>query len=657
MLMKTLPLQTLILLLLGLSGTAHAGGPDLPRPWLPITPQDLALKEIPDATGAEAVQMYYADEIDDVEHDEFFYSRVKVLNEAGKQRANVEIAVFPGTSIHDLEARTIHPGGSIVPFSESSFERTIIKGKGFSIRAKTFAFPEVTTGSIIEYKYRLHRDDKSYPDQTWIIQHDLYTLKEHFWFRYDGRGGRRVAWKTTPGFPGGPVEHSGILEMETENIPAFQKEELMPPEENYKLKVKFFYGGSEVSSASSYWYQYGGLLAQYFRYFIGDSKEVKKVTAEVIGNEKDPEQKLRKIYARVQDITNLSYERHKSGQEQKKEHLKKNASIEDVLKHGYGETGDITALFVGMAQTAGIDASVVLASSRTTKIFDKGVLSLNQLDSIIARVNLPGDTKYKYLDPGTRFCPYGTVRWPHTATTGMDMKRPGDLIQVPGFSYDTAITGRAGTFNLQPDGELKGTVILSFTGIEALEHRLATLETDEAGRNKDLEQELKDRLPKDSVVKLTDSQGWATATAPLSATFSVTIPAFASAAGTRLLLPAVLLDTGKKTRLQATTRKYPIYFNYAYAETDKLIITLPDGYSLENVPEAVEAKLPWAKYARAVKMNGKELVMERLLQFNGIMFDPATYPELKTFFNKINAGDESQSVLRQSPAEAQKSAN
>ena len=119
----------------------------------------------------------------------------------------------------------------------------------------------------------------------------------------------------------------------------------------------------------------------------------------------------------------------------------------------------------------------------------------------------------------------------------------------------------------------------------------------------------------------------------------------------------MLLDTGKKTRLQATTRKYPIYFNYAYAETDKLIITLPDGYSLENVPEAVEAKLPWAKYARAVKMNGKELVMERLLQFNGIMFDPATYPELKTFFNKINAGDESQSVLRQSPAEAQKSAN
>jgi len=147
MLMKTLPLQTLILLLLGLSGTAHAGGPDLPRPWLPITPQDLALKEIPDATGAEAVQMYYADEIDDVEHDEFFYSRVKVLNEAGKQRANVEIAVFPGTSIHDLEARTIHPGGSIVPFSESSFERTIIKVKASASGPRHLLFQKSQQGA------------------------------------------------------------------------------------------------------------------------------------------------------------------------------------------------------------------------------------------------------------------------------------------------------------------------------------------------------------------------------------------------------------------------------------------------------------------------------------------------------------------------------
>ena len=650
--MKTRLLQSFILLLLSASGTMYAGDHEMVRPWQPITQADLQLKEVPGVTGAEAVQMYYADEIDDVEHDEFFYSRIKVLSDAGMDRANVEIPIFPGTSIHDIEARTIHPDGGIVAFNESSFERTIVKGKGLTIRARTFAFPDVTSGSIIEYKYRLHRDDKSFPDQTWIIQHDLYTLKEHFWFRVDRRGGRGVAWIKTPGFPGTPVEHSGILEMETENVPAFEKEELMPPEENYKLKVQFFYGGSEVSSVSSYWYQYGSLLAQYFNQFIGDNKEVKKVTAEVVGNETDPEQKLIKLYARVQEITNLSYERHKSGQEQKKEHLKKNENIEDVLKHGYGDSGEIAALFAGMARIAGIDASVVLASGRTTKLFDKGVLSLNQLDSIIVRVNLSGNEKY--LDPGTRFCPYGIVRWPHTATTGMDMKRPGDLIQIPGFAYDTAITNRVGLFHLKPDGELNGTVTLSFTGIEALEHRLAALETDEAGRNKDLEQELKDRLPKDGVVQLTASQGWGMANGPLSATFSVTIPTFASAVGKRLLLPAVLLNTGNKTRLLATTRKYPIYINYAYAETDKLTITLPDGYSLENVPEAVEARLSFAKYSRAVNMNGKELVMERALQFNGIMFAPNRYPELRDFFTRINTGDESQSVLRLTVSDAQK---
>ena len=166
---------------LSLSGAALPSG--LSRTWLPVTPQDLK-QEVPGDKNAAAIQLYYADEIEDVDHDEYFYSRIKVLRESGKEHGNVEIPVLPGTSIHDLEARTIHSDGSIIPFSGNAFDTTLLRGKGIKIFAKTFAFPEVSVGSIVEYKYRLHRDDNSFPNQTWTVQHDLYTVKRTLLFSF-----------------------------------------------------------------------------------------------------------------------------------------------------------------------------------------------------------------------------------------------------------------------------------------------------------------------------------------------------------------------------------------------------------------------------------------------------------------------------------------
>ncbi len=634
---------------LSLAGSALPSG--LSRTWLPVTPQDLK-QEVPGDKTAAAIQLYYADEIEDVDHDEYFYERVKVLRESGKDHGNVEIPVLPGTSIHDLEARTIHPDGSIVAFSGNTYDTTVLRGKGIKIQAKTFAFPEVSVGSIVEYKYRLHRDDNSFPNQTWTVQHDLYTVKDHFFFRFDKRSGRAVSWVTTGGFSQDPQQRPGAFEMDAENVPAFEKEELMPPEDGYRFLVKFYYGGTEMVSASAYWWEYGSGIASYFKQFIGERKEIRQAAEQAIGNEPDPEAKLRKLYSRAQQIENLSFERHRTKQEQKKENLKKNENIEDVLHHGYGESGAITALFVGMARAAGFDASLVMVSSRSTRLFDDRIMSIGQLDSLIAVVWING--KRFYLDPGTRFCPFGTLRWMHTATYAMDLKHPGDLIQIAGDTFTAATTKRAAQFDLMPDGNLKGTVTLTFTGAEALEQRLAALETDEPGRNRDIENELKDRLPAESVVKFTESSGWSDSREPLTATFAVEIPGFASSVGKRLLLPTGIFDSTRRVRFTSPTRKYPIYFHYAYLESDKVTITVPDGFSVESVPEQEEVKLAYARYARRATVNGKTLSVERALLFNGVFVDTDRYSEFRDFFGKVNSGDQLQSVLRSTVSDAQK---
>jgi hypothetical protein len=122
--------------------------------WLEITAHDREVKEVPGDPGASAIQLYFADYHDDDSGTQFFYHRIKILNDAGRKYANVEIPIEPLYHFIDLKARTIHPDGSIVEFTGKPFEKTLVKTGDFKFIAETFAMPDVTVGSIIEYKYR-----------------------------------------------------------------------------------------------------------------------------------------------------------------------------------------------------------------------------------------------------------------------------------------------------------------------------------------------------------------------------------------------------------------------------------------------------------------------------------------------------------------------
>ena len=628
--------------------------------WQPITQHDLEIKQVPGNPGADAVQLYYADFINDQEQTEFFYVRIKVLNEKGKSHADVELIVPPEGSISGLKARTIQPDGRITEFTGKPFQKTVIKARGVKVLAKAFTMPEVNVGSIIEYKYKIE-----WPwiiiDNSWTIQHELYTVKESFRMKpYSGglegfESGYQVAALYSH-MPNNikPVQKSGGYELDVENMPAFESEGYMPPEEDLKPQMRFFYISTGSSTPDKFWQDAGRKWNDEAEHFIGNRKEISQAAAQAIGNETDPEQKLRKLYARAQQIRNLTYERERTEQEQKKEKLKLNQNAGDVLARGTGYRDDITRLFVALARSAGFDASIVRVSDRKNKFFDKGLLSKRQLDTEIAVVNLAG--KDIYLDPGTKFCSYGYLRWIRTSTQGIKLdKKGGVFVTAPSAGYDKATTRRNAEMALDKGGNLTGTITVKFEGGEALEHRLDELDTDEAGKKKDLEDELQGWLPTGAIIKLTKSEGWETSDGPLTATFSVDMPGYASAAGKRFLVPAYLFQAKQMDAFKHVDRKYPVYFPYAFGEVDRVNIKLPDGYTLENTPQAQTARLGYAGYQNLAQFDGKQLVTQRILQVNGIFFKLAQYPEVKDFFGKVQAGDEQQAVLIGGSINAQKS--
>jgi len=633
--------------------------------WLPVTPQDWQIKDAPGNPGAAAIQLYYSYYKDD--NAKFFsvYRRIKILREpARRQYGDVQIEIEPENSLKQLAARTIHPDGSITEFTGKPFDKTIIKGLGIKYTAKTFTMPDVTVGSIVEYKYVIGMPYGWVKTiSSWEIQGELYTVKANFRFRpYQGVVEVPTEWSWTSNIRHSQVAYAylnqldarvpdrkkgNLVEFEAESIPAFHAEAYMPPEDDFKPTVLFYYGGHEIGSPERYWAEIGKESAAFTEKFIGSFREVRDLAEKVIGNETDPEKRLRKLYARAQQIRNISFERERTEEELKKEKLERTATVMEVLNRGYGTTYGINCLFAALARAAGFEANVLFVSDRRQRSFSKLVLSAEQIDSSAVMVKMNGQDLM--LAPGTKYAPFGLLQWTHSSVVALKCSKSGaDFVTTS--EPKNSSTRRTGRMSLTADGTLKGEITVEVNGEDALERRLSALKTDEAGRRKDFEDEVRAWLPDGATVKLKDSQGWDATEEPLIARFEVEAPNFASGAGKRLIASAFLFPTFKKDMFVHEGRVYPIVFPYPFVENDEVDIKLPEGYSLEAPPYRRKAGLAYAGYEISSELQDNRLITKRSLHIDGLTFPPEKYDELKNFFGVVQAGDGGQAVLK--PQEA-----
>ena len=130
--------------------------------WTVPTQEELTMTSQPEVPGAAAVYLFKEETTEDKLHMWSIYVRLKVLTDGGKEYANVELKQYSSTeyggfTVNDIEGRTIHPDGTIIPFTGKPFEKTIEKAQGFKAKEKVFTLPDVTVGSILEYRYKIGR--------------------------------------------------------------------------------------------------------------------------------------------------------------------------------------------------------------------------------------------------------------------------------------------------------------------------------------------------------------------------------------------------------------------------------------------------------------------------------------------------------------------
>jgi hypothetical protein len=652
--------------------------------FLAPTPEELSMTSLPGYPGVAAVVLFREEITEDDLHVVKHYDRIKILTDEGKQYANVELPFvttngdysdYGGNdkTLGEIEGRTIHSDGTVIPFTGKPYLKVIEKERGVRFQRMVFTLPDVEVGSIIEYRYATRISDHSYEAPDWYIQGPLYLKAAHYVWHPTGRElvdfkerpinsiswfpilpeGAKIVHTTLPQishFDGAPQ----IYELTIKDVPPTVKEEYMPPIASYSYRVLFNF--TAFRSSAEFWKDEGKEWSKGVDSFANPNSELKKETEEVIAGATSDEDKLKKIYATVMSLENTRFTREHERREDRAEGEGKVKSAADVLSHKRGTPTQLTELFIGMARAAGFKAYAMYVPDRSEELFTPLWLSLQQFDDVIAIVNVGG--KSVYLDPGWRYTPYGHLAWEHTFVRGMRQVDGGtDFAITDGDDYKANRTLREANLNMSEKGDVTGSIKLKFIGASGVGWRHTALAGDDESLRRALRTHLEEMIPKTLDVKVGEIENLTDYEQPLIVNYEVK-GTVGTPTGKRLVMPADIFVAGATATFPHEKRELAVYFHYSQTVQDAMRIQFAKGFEVEAVPDS--AKFSYSdEEAYMISMTKDDIsyTTRRNHIRNEVIVPVKDYDALRKYYGQFESKDQESVVLKVKPVESAAAGN
>ena len=614
--------------------------------WTQPTADELKMTSDPAAPDAAAE--YLNLDIRSARNSVTVYARIKILTERGKETySNVRMEYVVGDEgITSVEGRTIHPDGTIIPFTGKPYDREVTSFRSYTRMEKVFSLPDVQVGSILEYRYIVRYMYIASP--IWRVQRDIFVRRAEFHFEPNSDYEVQITQMLPPGVKVKGTAMSGY-DLEMENIAPLADEEDSPPMFALGYRVEFLY--SPFSSGAQFWKAWGKDWSGKVNEISSPSEKLKEAVGQLFAPGDTDEQKLEKIYAAIMKMENTSFTRLRTREEEKAERIK-TRTANDVWTAQHGDRYELPVLFVTMARAAKMKAYLMYVTDRSEDLFLKDIPNSDQLDDFIAVVEVNG--KEMYFDPGERYCEFGKLKWTHTWTGGVRQtdSSGAELATTPSPVYtDTDIERRA-DLQMDGDGQIHGTIRISMTGAEALRWRQEALRKDATETKQKFGEELESELPIGVHVKTNELGGLADYTQPLVAVLDVS-GTMGTQTGHRLFLPGTFFEASVKPTFSSTRRETPVYMQFPYTEQDQFKLKLPPNVTMESVPP--DTQLAFASNADFVskyRNAGGVYLYARRIRVANILYQTPDYPQLRDFFQKVSAQDQQPAVLNRGPAKA-----
>ena len=645
-LLSFLLVVTLVLSSIGWA-TVNAAGEE----WRPLDPEHLALKAAVVESNADAEAIFWDIRVDDGGQNDLVlshYVRIKIFTERGRDKhSKIDIPYISGVKIKDVAARTIKPDGSIVELlKDDIIEKTVVKVSGLKLRTKTFAFPGIEPGAIIEYRWKEVISNSSANNLRLQFQRDIPVQTITYHIKPAGKMtvDVRAFNMDEPKFD---KEKNGFQVTTVTNMPAFREEPLMPPEDNVRswAMVKYY---SILSLLLGYPMLASSVYSGFQPYMKVD-KEIKAKAAEITAGATTDDEKLEKIFEFVRTNIKNTQDENSGFTDDQIEKLKENKKPSDTLKRGVGPGIDINLLFAALANAAGLEARVALLPDRGQRLFDRNVHIPGALRP--SNIAVRSGTSWKFFDPGLPYITADMLRWQEEGVDALIADERPIWTRTPLSPPEKSKEKRTATLKLDENGTLEGDVTVEYTGHLAVERKRLNDEDSPTQREENLKEMVKNRLSSAELTNIVIENA-TDPVKPFVYKYHVRIPEYAQRTGKRLFFQPGYFNKGVEPMFSAGTRRYPIYFHYPWSEEDAITIELPKGYTLDNAdrPAPISAGISKHEVRIGVTNDQRTLHYNRTFFFGQrevLLFTVDKYEPLKRLFDEVSKADNHMITLKQ----------
>ncbi len=628
--------------------------------WRPIPREHLEIAEPrvdPDAGAEYLFREVVIDDAGEWSRNEEVYARVKIFDERGvDQYLAIEIEYRGvargrrGDMVDFLAARVIAPDGSIAELEESEvIDRVESRDSFFPQHVRSFSLPALAPGSILEYQYRVVR-------RTVLL--GLYQPlaraipTQHLRLRV--RRNRELQYHMSWGNLGDEVRFeeagAGFRDLELHDIPGFDTAPYLPPREEFNPWFAIVYTHDvRLSNPDAYWLERARGLARLGSDWITPrNRTVRRAVESVVGDETDPLEALPRIYAFVQsEIVNLDSadSGYTAGEI---DDLRENNSPAQTLRNGYGTRSDINGVFGSMAAAAGFEVRFAAVSNRADRFF----IPERRIWSALARnvIAVGHEDEWLFFDPGAPYLPYGEMDWQYSGTAALIADRREVRFAVtPPETVGESRVERHGEFDLLADGTLEGEVRFRYFGQEARKYRRAGADRTQTDLEERTLEALQERFPRAEISDVVEEDLFDLEKPPVLR-YRVAITGFADRTGRRLFFKPSFFAQGTDPLFTEENRIHNIYFRYPRAESDRVIISLPEGFALEDAstPQSAGSNPAFAHAIQLGMLADGRLALLRSMEIKLPLMPASAYQGVKEYFELVARQDNHLLTLRQS---------
>jgi hypothetical protein len=314
-------------------------------------------------------------------------------------------------------------------------------------------------------------------------------------------------------------------------------------------------------------------------------------------------------------------------------------SMKKVLEERKGNSAEINLMLASMLEKANIPPSAVLVSTRDHGFIRESSPASTQFNYLITLVKI-GD-KNMLLDATERLLPNNLL--PERCLNGSGLVLGPSAYQW--IELDTKIKSKTLTsaeFTLQNEAELVGKLRRDFSGYAALKKRRGYFSKGEEEYLKDFVGSHAWERQKSEFKNAEDVSSAFTELHDLVVKEKVT------SSGDVIYIEPFLIDGLNANPFVTEKREYPVNFGSPSEQTFMYKLTLPENYTIEELPAAKVIALPdnAAKFLYNINVNKNVVSITTIFSINKSMYVQNEYPNLREFYNQVLAKQSEQIVVK-----------